>query len=210
MSHCDRWDKPAYMSETCPKKANTWQKRLKKADIPTRYWDANRANIKKIDPIDTNSWKSIGGYMNNLVENIARGQGLLLYGPFGTGKTTAGIMVAQEALAFDYTVKFISAAYLINELRSMPKDSDANSSFRQSMAMADLLVLDGLEIDLDSNWLINEIGAILARRYDLCKPLIITTNSSVEALAKHLPERYVDRILATCTALPLTGRNWRR
>lgn len=210
MVHCQRWDKPAYLPDTCPKKAKAWQYKLQKTDIPVRYWGANRANIKKIDPKDGTSWKSIGDYINNIAENIVKGYGLILYGPFGTGKTTAGITVIQEALAFDYTVKFISVAYLISELRSIPKDSDANASFRQSMVMADLLMLDGLEIDLDSHWLINEIGAILSRRYDLCKPLIITTNSSIEALTKHLPERYIDRILATCLALPLTGRNWRR
>lgn len=43
---------------------------------------------------------------------------------------------------------------------------------------------------MTSTWLLDEINAILARRYDLCKPLIIITNSSVEVLAKHLPERY--------------------
>jgi DNA replication protein DnaC len=119
------------------------------------------------------------------------------------------VVVAQEAIDRGYSVRFLGVDYLISELRGLSAEQAA--AYRKELLDKDLLVLDGLEDDADGRWLLDEIGAIIARRYDNKKPMIITTNSDPSQLKKGaLPQRYVERILHACHPVPVVGKNWRQ
>lgn len=200
---CERWGLPAYSLNSCPKKRNNWQYKLRQADIPARYEFANRGITQ-----DSKSWLALNQYMDTLEENMDSGQGLLMFGSFGTGKTTAAVVVAQEAISKGYSVKFLGVDYLTAELRGMQYEQAA--IFRNELAEKDLIILDGLEADADGKWLLEEVGAIIARRYDNKKAIIVTTNSTPEQLkSSSLPQRYVVRILHACKVIPIVGKNWR-
>jgi DNA replication protein DnaC len=200
---CPRWELPAYSLNSCPKKSNNWQYKLRQADIPARYEFANRGVTQ-----DSKSWLALNQYMDTLEENMDSGQGLLMFGSFGTGKTTAAVVVAQEAISKGYSVKFLGVDYLTAELRGMQYEQAA--IFRNELAEKDLIILDGLEADADGKWLLEEVGAIIARRYDNRKSIIVTTNSTPEQLkSSSLPQRYIVRILHACKVIPIVGKNWR-
>ncbi len=204
---CPRWGLPAYSELACIRKRDTWPAKLRQADIPARYEFANRSGIE-LDQTAIKSWKIINKYMDNLETYMGAGQGLIMFGSFGTGKTTAAVVVAQEALSKGYSVKFLGVDYLTAELRGMQYEQAA--IFRNELAEKDLIILDGLEADADGKWLLEEVGAIISRRYDNRKAIIITTNSTPAQLQNSsLPKRYVERILHSCKVVPLTGKNWR-
>lgn len=203
---CPRWSLPSYDAEACPKRKNSFLKKLKQADIPDRYFGFNRQTVTQ-EPHQ--AWAIINRYLDTLDDRLFEGEGLLLHGPFGTGKTTGAIVIAQEAVDKGYSVKFLGVDYLISELRGMTHEQAG--TYRNELLSKDLLILDGLETDTDGKWLLDELGAITARRYDDKKPMIVTTNSTPEEMNKStLPQRYVERILHSCYPVPITGKNWRR
>lgn len=203
---CPRWKQPSYMFNACPKKRNSFLGKLRQADIPERYFDLNMANVNK-NP--ARAWDLIGRYLINLELHLTDGQGLLIYGPLGTGKTTAAVAIGQEAIDKGYSVKFLGADYLISELRSMTPEQ--SNTHRQELLKKDLLILDGLETDKESKWLLDELGSIISSRYDNKRVMIITTNSTPEQMSKSaLPQRYVERILHSCLPVLMVGKNWRQ
>lgn len=203
---CPRWNLPSYADDACPKRKTAFPLKLKQAGIPERYFDFNKQTVTQ-EP--KKAWVIINRYLDTLEERISEGKGLLLHGPFGTGKTTGAVVIAQEAIDRGYSVKFLGVDYLIAELRGLNQEQAA--IYRKELLDKDLLVLDGLEADADGKWLLDEIGAIIARRYDNKKPMIITTNSDPEQLKKStLPQRYVERILHACHPVPVVGKNWRK
>lgn len=203
---CDIWFYQSYDERSCPKKRRTWKKQLEQADIPNRYHGFNRLTVTQ-EPKE--SWRALNQYMANLDEYISQGKGLLIFGNYGTGKTTAAVVIAQEALSLGYSVRFLGVDYLISELRAM--NYEQAGAFRQELSAKDLLILDGLETDAESKWLLDELGAIISSRYDNNKVIIITTNSTPKQLQNSpLPQRYVERILHSCSVIPVVGKNWRK
>jgi DNA replication protein DnaC len=203
---CPRWSMPSYTQDACPKRKMAFPQKLRQAGIPDRYFGFNRETVEQ-EP--RKAWVTVNRYLDTLEDRISKGEGLLLHGPFGTGKTTGAVVVAQEAIDRGYSVRFLGVDYLISELRGLSAEQAA--AYRKELLDKDLLVLDGLEDDADGRWLLDEIGAIIARRYDNKKPMIITTNSDPSQLKKGaLPQRYVERILHACHPVPVVGKNWRQ
>lgn len=114
-------------------------------------------------------------YAANFRQNLAEGEGLTLFGEVGRGKTYLSLCIANAVLDDGFSVLVTNFPRLINNITSdlaeRQRKIDALDSF-------DLLVLDDLAAERDTEFMNEIVFAIIDGRCKAHKPLIVTTNLS--------------------------------
>ena len=117
-------------------------------------------------------------YVANLDRNISEGKGIWFLGNVGTGKTTLGMLVAKLALEQRYSVAVYSTAKLLNRIRStygsdQPRAYDA---FFEELTSVDLLFIDDLGAERNTDWVIEQLYLIVNERYETERAIMFTAN----------------------------------
>lgn len=139
-------------------------------------------------------------------------QGLILKGPYGTGKT--GLLAgALRAVCDLYAgsgrrVAFTTGADLLDELRRGYDDGTHATRLQRAKTVA-LLAIDDLGAEKPSEWVIERLFVIINHRYEYELPTFLTTNYGLEELAERIGPRVLERLLETCRVVPVEGRNLR-
>ena len=123
---------------------------------------------------------------------------LLLFGSTGTGKTFAAYCVANALISKGVDVKITNFSYLIDGMQSAAV-IDKNA-FLAPFINADLLFIDDLGVERDSNFALQVVERVVDARYIEGKPFLITTNLPLEMLENPHDIRFkriYDRILET-------------
>ncbi len=134
----------------------------------------------------------------NFVEHFdkafATGKGLYLTGSFGTGKTHLAAGIALEICKKMKPVVMLSMVELLARLRSSysPDDTNSEMSLMNVFTQVDLLVIDDLGKESPSEWTLEKLYQIINARYELKKPIIVTTNYKDQELIARLakPDGY--------------------
>jgi DNA replication protein DnaC len=79
---------------------------------------------------------------------------------------------------------------------------DANASLSESELLEELegpelLVLDDLGAEKTADWVNDRLYLIVNRRYEECRPIIVTTNLGLDELTEKLGNRIVSRLCET-------------
>ena len=120
------------------------------------------------------------------------GKGVLLYGASGLGKTFLMNCVAQRVLERGYSVVVISAYKLMETLRRYLFNGDGAEQV-QDILTCDLLAIDDLGSEpMMRGVTVGSIYHVVSVRHNASRPMILTTNCSVQQLY----EKYEDRIAA--------------
>lgn len=106
--------------------------------IPCRFWESDFEEIP-----DCEGKGVLRSYLRNIEDMMDRGEGLLLWGPNGHGKTSAAIIVAMEARRRGASVLFTQAETLRASVLDKTMFSDEKSLMERAKEV-DLLVLDDL------------------------------------------------------------------
>jgi DNA replication protein DnaC len=69
----------------------------------------------------------------------------------------------------------------------------------------DLLHIDDLGAEKRSDWVLEQLYAIVDERYATNRSILVTTNMEVGALEEQIGERTVSRLAEMCDTLPLYG-----
>lgn len=145
-------------------------------------------------------------YASNFALNLPLGQGLLLSGSSGSGKTFYSVCIANSIIDNGFSAKFVSINYLFNS--KIPK-----SDIFSSLDKFDLVVFDDLCLYSSSNPLDNFALEILNHRYNLRKPMIVTSNIDVYKIINDISNNsdnikplIFDKILDVCTPVILRTR----
>lgn len=136
--------------------------------------------------------------------------GLLIYGPFGTGKTFFAACVANELLKQGYDVEMTSFSRVVNTIQGM---REGKQDYFDRLMRKDLLIFDDLGVERDSEYMQEQVSNIIDARYKSGKPMIVTTNIGMEDIKrpKNLTyQRMYDRLLEMCYPVKVDGKSRRR
>jgi DNA replication protein DnaC len=150
-------------------------------------------------------------YSRTVDEQIENGRGLWFEGDTGTGKTSLAMLVSKSALKAGRSVAIYSMPRLLAEIRNT-FDASSTSSYAQLFAKltaVDLLQLDDVGAEQQTEWVLEQLYAIVNERYEDGRPVMITTNLTVDELRKQISERTVSRLIEMCDVYPLFGRDRR-
>lgn len=118
-------------------------------------------------------------------------------GPCGTGKGHLAAAIIKEVIRrHGATALFVKYHDLVRKIKhSWSKNSEqSEEQILKAVREVDLLVLDEIGVQFDTNAERLILYAILDHRYEYLKPTILTTNLNMKQLEKVAGERIVDRL----------------
>lgn len=165
-------------------------------------------------PGTENALSQIQDMAKNFENCKEKGQGILMFGDPGNGKTYLTAALANELIPQGYSVIFQNIEELLNRIRSTygkenPEESE--QKILNKLASCDLLILDDMAVvEWSTSWPEGKLYQIIDRRYRAKKPIIVTTNCELEQLKKRIGERTYDRLLEMCIIINNKGKSYRR
>ena len=154
----------------------------------------------------------VQSYIEDLDANLEAGRGLWLFGDTGTGKTTLAMLVSKIALEGGRSVAIYSLPKLLARIRRTYDEEpggDSYLTFFERLTSVDLLHIDDFGAEKRSEWVLEQLYALVNERYEAQRSIILTTNLVVEKLEEQIGERTVSRLSETCDPIPLFGSDRR-
>ena len=148
-------------------------------------------------------------YVEIFPEMKEQGQGFLLFGEVGTGKTYAAVAAANALLDKGYSVLVTNFAKIANTVGGM---YDGKQEYYDNLNRFDLLVLDDLGAERKTEYMQEIVWNVIDSRYRAGLPMIITTNLTADELKKPQEithKRIYDRAMERCLPVEVTGKNRR-
>ncbi len=135
-------------------------------------------------------------------------QNLLFYGTVGTGKSLLSSCIASELLSKGHSVIYFSTVALIDELAK--KTFDKGDQVREKDAVnpvydSELLIIDDLGTEMPNNFTVTAIFTLLNERALKKRPIIISTNLSLEELRDRYSDRVFSRLTGSFTFCRMSG-----
>jgi DNA replication protein DnaC len=158
---------------------------------------------------------AVQSFVEELEQNLATGKGMWLMGNTGTGKTTLGMLVAKTALAAGRTVAVYFTPKLLTQIRQTyqaTESEDAYDAFFRRLTSVDLLYIDDLGSERHTDWVVEQLYALVNERYENQRSMLVTSNARQDVeegrrqLEEQIGSRTVSRLIEICDdPLPLFG-----
>ena len=135
----------------------------------------DREPIVSLDPIVL---RQVRAFVRAIDENLEKGRGLWFDGPVGTGKTSLAILVAKAAKDAGRSYAVYPVPRLLAEIkRTFDRDaSDTYLGFFRRLCTVDLLVLDDLGAEKQTEWVLEQLYSIVNERWQDRRSIVVTTN----------------------------------
>ena len=127
-------------------------------------------------------------------------ESLMLFGNAGLGKTHAALAIAGIVLEKDFDVIYVSSPDFFSKLEALHFGADPGGeeeTLLRTAAGADLLILDDLGTEFNSNVFLSTLYSLLNNRLGAHLPTIVTTNITDGALLEKL---YTEKISSRLSA----------
>jgi DNA replication protein DnaC len=150
----------------------------------------------------------VRSFIDELNSKLEKGHGLWLFGDTGTGKTTLAMLVSKEALEKGHSVAIYSLPKLLARIRRTYEEEpgqDSYSAFFGRLTSVDLLHIDDFGAEKRSDWVLEQLYALVNERYEDERSIMLTTNLTVDKLEEQIGGRTVSRLTETCEQVPLFG-----
>lgn len=199
---CDRRDLE------CPIYRYAYKDQLVKCGIYERYQWATLEKIREMGIPDKNAFDRVSAFVDRLDDNLKQGNGLILKGNVGTGKTTLAAAVIQEMVRRGMTsCYFVPLASLLDEIFS--RKGDGQKEYINMLKNCRLLVIDDLGQEHSEGWVQLKFENIISERYNRCRSTILTTNLGSEQMKGRYTERIIDRFRESCDVINFAGASLR-
>jgi DNA replication protein DnaC len=185
--------------------------------IPKRYrgvsFDRPPISDMERNPASSPVVKAVREYVASIGAHLAEGRGLWLMGDVGTGKTSLAMLVSKAAAEEGRSVVIYSLPKLLTRIRATFGDDFVGDSYSQlfdRLTSIDLLHLDDLGAEKQTEWVLEQLYSIVNERYELGRAMVVTTNLEEADLEKQIGQRTVSRLVEMCgNPLPLFGEDLR-
>ena len=181
--------------------------------IPRRYQGVSfeRPPVSDIARAAPDQIQSVRRFVGAVEQNLREGRGLWIAGDVGTGKTTLAMLVSKAALDTGRSVAIYSLPRLLNLLRESMDSESGMLDFMDRLTAVDLLHLDDLGAENQTDWVLEQLYSIVNARYEAQRAIIATSNLMPDELSERLGPRTVSRLVEICGDLiPLFGEDKRR
>lgn len=149
-------------------------------------------------------------YADNFRQMTEDNQGIVFWGPVGTGKSFTAACIANELLARQTPVIMTSFVKILQNLQRQGQDEAAYIS---TLNNAGLLILDDLGTERNTDYALEKVYNVIDSRSREAKPMILTTNLTLSEMLEADDIRYkriYDRIFETCLPVEVSGESFRR
>ncbi|HEV3378265.1 MAG TPA: ATP-binding protein [Thermoleophilaceae bacterium] len=122
--------------------------------------------------------RRVRAFTRSIEEKLEAGRGLWFDGPVGTGKTSLAILVAKAAKDAGRSYAVFPVPRLLAEIkRTFDRDaSDSYMGFFRRLCTVDLLVLDDLGAEKQTEWVLEQLYSIVNERWQDRRSIVVTTN----------------------------------
>lgn len=179
----------------------------RRANIGRVHWETNFASIPNSAPYK----KPIQDYCTAFEVWEQQGLGLILFGDWGSGKTTLGTLVLKYCLAKGGRSLSYRYSALIEKLTQFKAQFAPNGApLEIALTNVNCLLIDDFEIEegRQRGERLRKLETILRRRYDENLPTIITTNQEKKKLFEVTWLKSM--IQNSYLGFPITGIEWRK
>jgi DNA replication protein DnaC len=150
----------------------------------------------------------VRAFVEDLDARLDEGRGLWLFGDTGTGKTTLAMLISKAALEAGRTVAIYSLPKLLARIRrtyDSEPGGDSYLSFFERLTSVDLLHIDDLGAEKRSDWVLEQLYALINERYETQRAVLITTNLPHPELEEQIGPRTVSRLTQMCDEVEVRG-----
>ena len=182
-------------------------------------FDAFNLNIYDDAEVLTPPGTTVRAYMRGILEVLLhyasdftpQAESLLFSGPTGVGKTFLMHCIAAALSEAGFSVLYYTADELsrLFSRQIRERDNEELLALDESIVSCDLLVIDDLGTEFGNSLDATKLFFCINERYLRGKPVLLSTNISMDAAADRYTERVTSRI-ATYKRIPLYGKDLRR
>ncbi len=136
-------------------------------------------------------------------------ENLLFYGGTGVGKTFLSNCIAKELLDLSFSVIYLTAIQLFDLFSHYTFDNNEEAGETNDMLQfildCDLLIIDDLGTELSNAFTNSKLFYCLNERFIRKKPILISTNLSIDKISQIYSERIFSRLSSNFTFLKFYG-----
>jgi len=128
--------------------------------------------------LDSMVLRRVRAFTRSIADNLDAGRGLWFDGPAGTGKTSLAVLVAKAAKDAGRSYAVYPVPRLLAEIkRTFDRDaSDNYLSFFRRLCTLDVLVLDDLGAEKQTEWVLEQLFSLVNERWQDRRSVVVTTN----------------------------------
>ena len=199
-------------------KSDKNKKEKTKLDKNIFYWEIK--NLEKNDRLKALNWLA-KNYIKLFIKDNIYTKGIYLYGGFGVGKTYFLMTLANYSINKEKSVIFVNSSELYDYMKkNVEKNNDLNSYIIDKLKNVDVLIIDDIGNEKQSNWfLFSILYPIFTYRYNEEKIVCFSSIFSLLNLKKYWlkskeldsikVERLIDKINSLTNQIELSGENVR-
>lgn len=174
-------------------------------DSEMREWTFDNDDGK-----DAKTMAAMKRYVDKFPQMLENGTGLMLYGNVGSGKSFSAACIANALIDSGTPCLMTNFQRIVNKLQD---GFAGKQDYIDSLQKFDLLIIDDFATERRTEYMVEQVTAVIDARYRSKLPLIITTNINPRDLmaANDIGEqRIYSRIMDMCVPVPFNGDDRRR
>ena len=141
-------------------------------------------------------------------------QGLLFLGNPGSGKTHLVSAIVHQLIEREISCQCWNVPHLLTTIRSTfnrrSEEQDNEAEIRDRISRTRLLVLDDVGTEKVTDWVQTTLYDIINQRYEAMRPVIFTTNCSIDEIEEKIGEKTVSRILEMADLKEIVSPDYRK